>query len=100
MIFMRSFPEIVLISFLLTIYNLLPLYPLDGGRVLRLMGERSRTVRTAASVVEIIFLACLLWVFVFWHTAVPLFPVIPYVREKYLAKRRNSGYNRANTEVR
>lgn len=34
LIFMRSFPMLALCGFLQGIYNLLPVYPLDGGRIL------------------------------------------------------------------
>ena len=100
MMLMRSFPECAIFSFLLTMYNLIPLYPLDGGRALHLLGEKSCVMRVlsvlAGSAVLCILICAAFW----WHTSVPLIPVIPYVREKFLAKRSNSGYNRATTEVR
>ena len=39
-LFMRSFPEFAVCAFLLTAYNLIPLYPLDGGRVIYLLGQK------------------------------------------------------------
>jgi len=100
MIFMRLFPELALFSFLLTAYNLIPLYPMDGGRVLHLMSERSTLMQILVMAVEAAVTACLICM-VFWcHTPVPLLPLIPFLREKYLAKRRNSEYNRATIEMR
>ena len=100
MVLMRSFPGCAIFSFLLTAYNLIPLYPLDGGRVLQLLSEKSGTMRTVSVFVELAVLGFLFYTALLRHTAVPLLPVVPYVREKYLAMRRNSGYNRAIIEVR
>lgn len=55
LIFFRSFPRLALCALIQGIFNLLPLYPLDGGRAFR----------------------CAIRIF----------------REKFLAKRRISGYN-------
>ena len=100
MIFMRLFPELALCAFLLTAYNLIPLYPLDGGRVLHLMGEKSETMQILIGAVEAAVLACIVCAAFWHHTPVPLLPAIPHLREKYLAKRRNSEYNRATIEMR
>ena len=100
MVLMRSFPECAIFSFLLTLYNLIPLYPLDGGRVLHLLSEKSGAMRAFSVFVEFAALCFLFGIAFGRRNAVPLLPVIPYVREKYLAKRKNSGYNRATIKVR
>ena len=49
-LFMRSFPEFAVCAFLLTAYNLIPLYPLDGGRGLRCLMEDLFCLKNADSV--------------------------------------------------
>lgn len=100
MLFVKSFPEFAICAFLLTAYNLMPLYPLDGGRILRLLTEKGSGIQLLPKVIEAIAASCLFWSACALHTPVSLFPLIPYLREKFLAKRRNSGYNRATIEMR
>ena len=100
MVLLSSYPEMALCSFFLTAYNLIPLYPLDGGRVLHLMSEKSGAMRIVVAGIETAVMIGILCMSSWYHTPVPLLPVIPYLREKYLAKRGNSGYNRATIEMR
>ncbi len=97
---MEFFPELALCAFLLTLYNLIPLYPLDGGRILRLIGEKSGTMLVLVEATEVGVIAVLLCIVFWYHTPVPLLPALLHLREKYLAKRKNSGYNRATIEMR
>ena len=96
----KFFPELALFAFLLTFYNLIPLYPLDGGRILYLIGEKSGIVQLLVKATEVCVIAALLCIMFLYHTPVPLLPAFLHLREKYLAKRRNSGYNRATIEMR
>ena len=100
MIFVRCFPEFAICAILLTVYNLIPLYPLDGGRLLYLIAEKGYGMRFVAKAAEQIVIICLVCVSFRHRTALPALPFIPYLREKFLAKRRNSGYNRATIEMR
>ena len=48
-LFLRRWPELAVYGMIQGLYNLIPVYPLDGGRMLHcLLGKKSETVETAA----------------------------------------------------
>ena len=78
--FMKCFPPLALCGFLQGIYNLLPIYPLDGGRMLHsaislISPPYAERICNAVSVctVILIMLACLI---LYFKTALPFFLLI------------------------
>ena len=53
-LFGRWFPRVAICSWALSVYNLLPLLPLDGGQALRLLMKNSRRFYTLERVVLVI----------------------------------------------
>lgn len=77
---LRFAPKLAMISWLLGITNLLPVYPLDGGRILRAillscMPEEKITpvLRSVTGVVCCLLMICACWVAVEWQAG--LWPV-------------------------
>lgn len=99
-LFMRSFPEFAVCAFLLTVYNLIPLYPLDGGRVFYLLGQKWRGMQALSEGIAGTVTVYLAWCAFRYGSPIALLPLVPHLREKYLAKRSNSGYNRVTIEMR
>lgn len=55
-LFLRRWPELAVYGMIQGLYNLIPVYPLDGGRMLHcLLGKKSETVETAAMIMILIF---------------------------------------------
>lgn len=83
-IFLRLAPRAAIISFLLSAVNLLPLYPLDGGRILRASLLLCCSETTAAKVQRTvtIVLCCVLmllacWAAAYWQMGLwPIFAVL------------------------
>ena len=93
---MPLFPGVAIIGMVQGIINLLPIYPRDGGRALRVfLGDKSEPVEIVTRVLIVVGLL-LLGIRLKWYF--PLFATIfflpvPKLMEKDLAKRRRTGYN-------
>lgn len=59
--FGRWFPRVALCSWALSVYNLLPLLPLDGGQALRLLMKNSQRFYTVERVILIVLTFCSIW---------------------------------------
>lgn len=104
----RVLPAVAVCALMQSAYNLLPLYPLDGGRALRCGARLILPPRGADMVCR-----CLEWIcmaalavggiyaaVVLNLGALPLIVPAGVILKKYLANRRVSEYNVSNTEAR
>lgn len=98
--FIEYFPIIGLFSLMLTIYNLLPIYPLDGGRILRIICNYFVNLKWIEFTAEFFAIAGLCASALYLKSILPMVIMILPLREKYLANRRKRGYNSATIKVR
>lgn len=97
LLLVRWFPRTGLCAVIQSLYHLLPVYPLDGGRAVRALTEYCGWSRSVCDVLEILALAVIAWSGLYfmraagfgWLPGVAAFAVIfRSFREKYLAKKR------------
>ena len=94
----HNFPESerAPIQLVLFAWNMLPIYPLDGGRALRLLLRENCTWAEWLLLLPAAFLLGLL----LHRLGLPFWWASLTIPEKLLANFRKSGYNRGNTEMR
>lgn len=97
----RWFPIIAVCGLYQSIYNLLPIYPLDGGKILKLIimlnGGTDRVYQFFERVVWIVLIIFYIYVrFRFGFSL--LFLIVHLFSEKLLAKSSRIGYNRTDLE--
>lgn len=102
--FMGRFPRVAFTALMQGMYNLLPLYPLDGGRAVEIISKHIMSEKTGSATVRFylfLFAVGLLFIISIWTKCLGCFLIlIPLVAEKFLAKRRKKGYNKATIYVR
>lgn len=97
-LFFRYIPRVAVCAVLQSAFNLLPVYPLDGGRAAGCLvellpekyqgiGRRVRKGLAVGTVVAAILAALIL------RLPVLTLPFLPWMKEKYLAKKGKKGYN-------
>lgn len=70
-LFRNYFPELAVFSFLLTIYNLIPVRPLDGGRLLELfIGEYEKPFRILERLIMWVIVALCIGLSMIYHLGV------------------------------
>ena len=98
MLFYRWIPRVAISAGLQSAFNLLPIYPLDGGRALgcmiellprkyRVVGRRIQNGLSIGIAAGVVFMAASL------RLPALIIPFLPALKEKYLAKRGKKGYN-------
>lgn len=101
---MGRFPRVAFAGLMQGMYNLLPLYPLDGGRAVEVITKYIMPERqTSFTVRRNLFILAMAAVFVCAVLTKCLgcfLILVPLVTEKLLAKRRKKGYNKATIYVR
>lgn len=105
LLFTRWLPRTAICAAVQSLYHLLPLYPLDGGRALQAIVELL-PIRRKASLCKLLEWAAASFVMLFGiyccielHLGILPFAVsagiiFRWLREKFLAKRAGTGYNR------
>lgn len=103
----RVAPRIAICGFIQGLYNLLPLMPLDGGRLLQILlyrfcpGKASALIRGIGISLRICITAVILYLAASlpWSMLLVLIPAIWNMQgscEKFLANRQKTGYNSFN----
>lgn len=98
MVFYRWIPRVAICAGLQSAFNMLPIYPLDGGRAFgclvellpgkyRAVGRRMQKGLSVGITIGFVFTA------VFLRLPALVLPFLPVLKEKYLAKRGKKGYN-------
>lgn len=108
--FLHSAPRLALCALILSSYNLLPIYPLDGGRAVRGLIQHFFSGKTAPKIIcfveySAIILILAASIFASFYMKLGLLPIICSVwlilrNKKYLANKVNKRYNSRNRSLR
>ena len=104
-LFISRFPRVAVCGLCHGFYNLLPVYPLDGGRILneiyKLLHIQSREIVSKCNgLILYITIVVLVFLTIWFRFRGLLFALPLLLKEKYLAKKREKGYNKATIEMR
>ena len=91
----RFFPCTAFCGWLQAMFNLLPIYPLDGGRALRAIFSERLARRVEWCVLILLGAICLYFGIVLRLGFVPIGVMVCIFVQKFLANRKENGYNRA-----
>ena len=97
-LFFRWIPRVAICAVFQSAFNLLPIYPLDGGRAVgcilellpdkyRAAGERTQSILAVGTALMAFLFALVL------RLPALILPFLPGLKEKYLAKKGKKGYN-------
>ena len=102
-LFFRVIPRTAVCALAQSLYNLLPICPLDGGRALKLLlncccPDRAERVLFLTERTTLLLLVCLGVAGLLWFSwgILPLLTVFPVLKEKFLANRETTRYNMAD----
>lgn len=95
--FAKRLPRLAVCAFFHSVCNLFPLYPLDGGRILRCLLPKRFVGVVEKSVIVMILLAAIRLTGFLGILALTVIIGRPLL-EKYLAKRRGNSYNSATIQ--
>ena len=70
----RWFPRLALCCWLLSIYNMLPILPLDGGQALQILMKNKRGFYVFEMIIIIVFILCGVYASIFLHLG--LLPIV------------------------
>ena len=97
---LSKFPIMGIISIALTIYNLLPFLPLDGGRIMNILLEHNPQWSIFVCCTKAFVAILLFAVLIMFRFGLLMIPLSLYLKEIFLAKEDKKGYNSATIEAR